>query len=312
MADFDLTVIIVSYNTKDLTLAALRTLFAETKETRFKVILVDNDSKDESADAVAKEFPQVDLWRSKDNLGFAKANNLAAAAADTDWLLLLNPDTEVLDGAVDNLMRFGQANPKYGIYGGRTVFPDGRLNPGSCWMRMTPWSIFCMAIGLNALFKSSSLFNSEAMGNWPRDSVREVDIVQGSFLLIPKALWEELGGFAERYYMYGEEADLCLRAIAKGYQPVMTPSAEIMHLSGAASPTRGDKQVLVAQGRASLIIDHWPQRLQRFGLSCLTFAAWLRCAGFVTLSRLKPKRFTERAKAARLVWGKRAIWVKGY
>ena len=158
-AEADLTVIVVSYNTRALTLAALRTLFAETRETRMKVVVFDNASADNSADAVAAEFPEVELIRSAENVGFARANNIVAEQAGTEWILLLNPDTEVHDGAIDRLMTFAKAHPRAGIYGGRTVFPDGSLNIASCWMQMTPWSLFCMAFGLTALAPKSELFN---------------------------------------------------------------------------------------------------------------------------------------------------------
>ena len=242
-----LTVIVISYNTRALTLAALRTLFATTRETPLHVVVLDNASTDGSADAVAEAFPKVELIRSSDNLGFARANNVVAAAAQTEFLLLLNPDTECHEGAVDNLMAFARDNPQAGIWGGRTVFPDGSLNIGSCWQRITPWSLFCMAVGLTAVFPRSDLFNTEALGSWKRDTVRNVDIVSGCFFLIARELWARLGGFDLRYFMYGEEADLCLRARRLGYRPMITPDAEIMHLVGAASSSLAEKRQLVTK-----------------------------------------------------------------
>ena len=191
----NLTVIIVSYNTRDLTLAALHTLYTTTKATVFRTVVFDNASTDSSAEAVAAAFPQVELIRSAENLGFARANNVVAEASCSDWLLLLNPDTECHAGAVDNLMAFARANPQAGIYGGRTVFPDGRLNIASCWNCITLWSVFCIATGLTAAFPRTALFDPEAMGGWQRDTVREVDIVVGCFLLIRRDLWTRLGGF---------------------------------------------------------------------------------------------------------------------
>ena len=94
----ELTVAIVSYNTRELTLAAIRTLFETTRATRMRVVVWDNASTDGSADAVAEAFPEVELVRSDENLGFAAANNRVAEAAETEWLLLLNPDTEVHAG----------------------------------------------------------------------------------------------------------------------------------------------------------------------------------------------------------------------
>jgi GT2 family glycosyltransferase len=312
MAEPLVTTIIVSFNTKDLTLRAIETLLAETRTTPMRVVVIDNQSKDGSAEAIETAFPEIELIRSGENLGFARANNVVAETASSEWLLLLNPDTEVLDGAVDKLMAFARAHPDHGIYGGRTVFADRALNPGSCWNRMTPWSTFCSATGLTALFRSSEFFNPEGFGGWKRDTVREVDIVQGSFFLIRRAIWEDLGGFDLRYFMYGEEADLCLRAKAKGWRPVITPEAEIIHLAGAASPTRGDKQVLLARGRAALIRDHWPSWQVPFGLACQWLSSAIRVLGFRVMQALKGDRFAERAEAARMVWVKRAEWMQGY
>jgi GT2 family glycosyltransferase/acetyltransferase-like isoleucine patch superfamily enzyme len=308
----ELTVIIVSYNTRALTLKCLETLYATTRETRFHAVLLDNDSQDGSADAVAAAFPQVELIRSAENLGFARANNVVAERARTEWLLLLNPDTEVHDGAIDALLAFSKAHPEAGITGGRTVFPDGSLNIASCWMRITPWSTFCQATGLTAMFRSSEFFNSEGMGNWARDSVRQVDIVVGCFLMIPRALWDQLGGFDLKYFMYGEEADLCLRAAAIGYRPMITPDAEIMHLVGASANTRADKTVRVARARATLIRDHWPGWQVPFGLACMWLWAGGRRLATAGLALAGGARRAEAAARWRTVWQDRRTWLAGY
>ena len=212
----ELTVIVVSYNTRALTLACLDTLFANTHRTQMRVVVLDNASADGSAQAVRARFPQVECIASAENLGFARANNQVAAAADTPWLLLLNPDTETHPDAIDNILAFAKAHPRAGIVGGRTVFPDGSLNPASCWRRIGVWSLLTQITGLSRRFPNSGLFNYEGIGGWRRDSVREVDIVVGCFLMISTELWRRLGGFDLRYFMYGEDADLCLRARALG------------------------------------------------------------------------------------------------
>ncbi|WP_425102229.1 glycosyltransferase family 2 protein [Tropicibacter sp. S64] len=311
-APAELTVIIVSYNTRALTLTCLETLFANTHEARAHVVVLDNASNDGSAEAIGEAFPQVELIASPENHGFAKANNIVAEQAQTEWLLLLNPDTEVHPGAIDNLLRFARANPQAGITGGRTVFPGGALNIASCWMRLTPWSAFCMATGLTAAFRGSAVFNPEAMGSWQRDSVREVDIVVGCFLMIPKTLWDALGGFDLKYFMYGEEADLCLRARAMGYKPAITPEAEIMHLVGAASGKVARKMQMVAKARTTLIRDHWPRWQVPFGLALYWLWAALRrvASGLMALSG-KPKH-REAAEKWREIWAARRDWLAGY
>lgn len=309
-----LTVIVVSYNTRTLTLAALRTLFETTDKTAMHVVVFDNASQDGSAAAVRAAFPQVEVVESADNLGFARANNVVAAAAQTEWLLLLNPDTECHRvggvGAVDALMDFAckteaeghavlPADRRAGIWGGRTVFPDGRLNIASCWNRITLWSVFCRAVGLDRVLSRSEAFNTEAMGDWKRDSVRAVDIVVGCFLLIRKELWDDLGGFDLKYFMYGEESDLCLRAAAKGVQPLITPAAQIMHIVGAAAGQRADKRISVLRARATLIRDHWPAWKTPLGLGLMWLGAGLR-------------RLLSRNPTLADIWSARRTWLKGY
>jgi N-acetylglucosaminyl-diphospho-decaprenol L-rhamnosyltransferase len=307
-----LTVIVVSYNTRELTLVCLASLFANTHETPFRAVVFDNASEDGSADAIAEAFPQVELIRSQENLGFARANNIVAAEADTEWLLLLNPDTEVFDGAIDRLMAFSEAHPEAGITGGRTVFPDGSLNIASCWNQITPWSMVCSAFGLSAAFPDSRLFNPEAIGGWKRDSVRHVDIVVGCFLMIRRSLWEELGGFDLKYFMYGEEADLCLRAARLGYRPMITPDATIMHIVGAASRQSAERRVLVAKARSTLIRDHWPRPLVPVGIGLMRLWGGARLLGARAISAAgaAPRRMS--AEDWSRVWARRSEWLTGY
>jgi len=170
--EMDVSILVISYNTCDLTLACLESVFKETRQVTFEVILLDNASADGSADAVAERCPQVRLMRSGQNLGFAKGNNVAAREAQGEYLLLLNSDTVVLDGAIDKVVSFARSRPDTGIVGGRTYFGDGSLNPTSCHGRPTPWSLLCMGLGLSSVFRGSRLFDPESIGGWRRDSVR--------------------------------------------------------------------------------------------------------------------------------------------
>jgi len=308
----ELTVVVVSYNTCDLTLKALETLFANTQRTTFRCILYDNASSDGSAEAIAAAFPQVELIKSDDNVGFAAANNIVADTVKTPYLLLLNPDTEVHDGAIDSLMDFAHAHPEAGIWGGRTVFPDGSLNIASCWAKITPWSLFCRAIGFSAIFPDSMLFSPESYGGWERDSVREVDIVVGCFFLIRTETWHQLGGFNLKYYMYGEEADLCLRARDLGYRPMITPDAEIMHLVGASTNVQEEKAIMVMKARATLVRDHWSTVSIPVGLALMWLWAALRRVITAPLAVLPGDKHRTRAERWRTIWRRRAEWLSGY
>ena len=254
----EVSVLVVSYQTREMTLECLASIARETRAAH-EVIVVDNASTDGSPEAVAAGHPRVRLLAETDNHGFAQANNIAACHARGEYLLLLNPDTVILDGAVDRLLDFARETPQARIWGGRTVFADGRLNPTSCWRRMTTWNVACRTLGLSRAFPRSGLFNSEGYGGWDRGSRRAVDIVTGCFLLVRRADWETLGGFDPAFVMYGEEADLCLRARRElGARPMVTPEATIVHHGGAADRVAADRVVRTLRAKAELLERHLP------------------------------------------------------
>ena len=271
-APIDVSIIVVSYNTLALTRAALDSVVAQTHVARYEVIAVDNASADGSAGMIASHPIGADLIRLDENIGFARANTLAARRARGRYILLLNPDTVVLESAIDRLVAFADCHPEARIWGGRTYFADGSLNPSSCWKRMTVWNLICRATGLTGLFPRIGAFNSEAYGGWARHHPRHVDIVSGCFLLIDRPLWSALGGFDPIYFMYGEEADLCLRARALGANPLITPSAQIVHYGGASEPARAGKMVRLLAAKETLIERHWNPLLVPLGQALL--AAW--------------------------------------
>lgn len=251
------SVLIISYNTRELTIAAIEAVFAQTTRTPFEIIVVDNASEDGSAQAIEEAFgDRITLIKRQDNLGFAGANNLAATHATGQLLLLLNPDTVVLDHAIDTIVEFAHAHPHAKLWGGRTVFGNHELNPGSCWSKITLWSQFCQATGLSLLAKSSSVFNPEHIGGWLRDSVRQVDIVSGCFLLITRELWQALDGFDAAFFMYGEDADLCLRARQLGAEPTICPQATIVHYGGKSEKVREEKIIRLYRAKVQLMRRH--------------------------------------------------------
>ncbi len=303
----DVAILIISYNTRDLALACLKSVYEQTSGIDFEVLVVDNQSADGSAGTIAAEFPQVDLIRAPKNLGFAGGNNLAAKNSRGDWLLLLNPDTVVLDGAIQRLHAFAKTHLEASIFGGRTAFSDGSLNPKSCWRRATPWSTFCFASGLSRLFRRSALFNPEAYGGWQRDTTREVDIVSGCFFLIRKRLWDELGGFDLAFFMYGEEADLCLRAKRLGHKCLICPEATIIHYGGASEKVRADKMVKLFVAKTQLFDRHWWPGTRWFGRRCFDMWAFSRMAAFGLLRWVQP-RHRESFETWRAIWGRRSEW----
>ncbi|MCR9212728.1 MAG: glycosyltransferase family 2 protein [Proteobacteria bacterium] len=309
----EVSIIVVSFNTKEMTLECLRSVYEQTTQVSFELIVVDNASQDQSAEAIASEFPHLNLIASEDNLGFAAANNLAATKASGEYVLLLNPDTLVLDHAIDKILAFAKSSPDARLWGGRTLFGDRSLNPTSCWHQMTIWSLFCYATGLSGMFPESGLFNSEGYGGWKRDTVQEVDIVTGCFLLITTSLWRQLDGFDRRFFMYGEDADLCLRAKKAGASPIITPEATIVHYGGQSEKIVTDKMVRLLTAKVTLMRTHWGTLRKIFGLAIYSLlplskivTLWL----FSLVSGNKSRKTN--VETWREIWQRRREWIVGF
>lgn len=300
-----ISIIVVSYNTREMTLACLRSVCTQTSQP-FELIVVDNASSDGSAAAIAREFPDILLLAEKTNHGFAKANNIAADHAVGEYILLLNPDTVVLECAVDRLLAFAKRNPEARIWGGRTVFGDLSLNPASCWGRMTFWSLTSQTLGLSSIFRRSMLFNPEGYGGWARDNERRVDIVSGCFLMIKRDFWTRLRGFDLSFVMYGEEADLCLRAGTHGAQPMITPEAQIVHYAGASERIRSDKMIRLLKAKLLLIRRHFPTWQRPLALLFCRLYPLSRYWGTRALRRDISVRTWEE------IWRRRAEWWQGW
>jgi GT2 family glycosyltransferase len=156
---YQLDIIVVSFNTREYTLDALQSIYKETTRTSFNLVVVDNNSDDGSADAIEQTFPQLTLIRSPRNLGFSAGVNLGTKHCQSDFLLLLNPDTVILDAAIDTLYNFALTKSANGIWGGITLNNDMSLNTHNAWSKPSTLSLLFNALGLNETFSGSCFFN---------------------------------------------------------------------------------------------------------------------------------------------------------
>jgi len=299
----DISVVIVSYKVPALLRACLASLRREAAECSYEVIVVDNASGDGTAELVQDEFPDVRLIALSENIGFAAGSNLGARAATGEYLLMLNPDTELVGNTLGALLGYARAHPEAGLVGGRTLRPDGKLDPGSCWGAQSIWSLVCFASGLSTAFRDSRVFNPESIAGWSRDSERRVDIVTGCLCLSPRAVWEQLGGFDESFFMYGEDADLAARARTRGYHPAITPDAVILHHVGASSQSV-DKREMNLRCRVALAHKHWSPGRARVAVALLQTGTGLRALG-ATVTRRPSSTWPA-------VWRRRREWRGGY
>ena len=305
----DVAILIVAYNSERHIGACLRSVFDQRRSVRQEVIVVDNASTDRTVAVIREEFPAVKLLTPGRNLGFAAANNLAARQTRADYLLLLNPDTIVLEHAVDVIVDFARSHPDHGVYGGRTLKPDGNLEPSSCWGLPSLWSLAMFATAMSTLSPRNRLFDPESLGRWPRDTVREVGVITGCLLLAERMVWEKLAGLDERYFMYGEDADFSMRARLAGYRPVICPAARIVHEVGQSSATPTHKLLMLYRGKACFFRTHYSGVSLRLALFFLATGVGLRSM----LSAVRANSSRGRASNDWLaLWRARRDWLPGY
>ncbi|MBN2400226.1 MAG: glycosyltransferase family 2 protein [Candidatus Aminicenantes bacterium] len=222
---WDLSIIVVNWNSRQFIRACLNSIYSLPHDLTFECIVVDNHSSDGSCKIISKEFPAVQLIENPANLGFAAANNQGARAAAARFLLFLNPDTLIHPGTLDGAVAFMEQHPDAGIMGCRTVHPDGTLQ-ATAFTFPSKLRMFAYVSGLNRFFKLSRFRNHSVR--------RTPDYVQGSFLIISKDLFDDSGGFDERFFLYAEEVDLCMRVKAAGFTIYYNPAVSITHHGGGS------------------------------------------------------------------------------
>lgn len=220
--------IIVSYNTRDLTLRCLSSLKAALSAIPHEIILVDNASSDGSPDAVAAAHPDIHLIRHPANAGFGAANNLGMARARGTHFLLINTDAFAEPGAVAALLAAANRHPNAAVIGPRLLNADGSLQR-SCYRFPSPLHAWLDNLGLARLLHDYS--------RWPHDAEQDVDWLIGACMLVRKDAYAAVGGFDPRFFMYAEETDWQKSLRRAGYSIVFTPTAQVTHLGGASGNT---------------------------------------------------------------------------
>jgi GT2 family glycosyltransferase len=298
-----LRAVVVTYNTKDLALALLGDLQRELGNwPGSQIVVVDNASADGTPDAVAAAFPAVELVRSPENLGFGRAVNLGAKGSDTRWLLLVNPDARIDEGAVGQLVAAAKARPGHGLYGGRFIDVARGTNEDSVAVLPTLSNLLAFATGLAPVLRRLG-YRSPPRRQANSAEVIEVDALPGTFVLAETDAWRDVGGFDERYFMYSEDLDLCVRVGATGRRPLYVPQASLRHIGGASS-TSGSKEVLKNRSLVTFINTHWPASHARLGRLLLVAGVGLR-----RLARLPYRTPSGRWETA---WRERKLWLGGW
>jgi hypothetical protein len=257
----DLGIVIVNWNTRDLLRECLRTVYASTGDFRYRVVVVDNASTDDSAAMVAAEFPQARLIARDENLGYPKGNNVGLRALGYDddhvaadaprYALLLNPDTEVPPSALYDMLRFMDAHPQVGAAGPKLVLPDGSLDKACRRGFPTPLVSLYHYMGLAKLFPNNRTFGRYNMTFLDEDVETEVDSVVGAYMQVRREAIAQVGLLDESFFMYGEDLDWAFRIKSRGWKILYHPAVTVKHVKRAAS--RQSRRAQMEFWRAMLI-----------------------------------------------------------
>lgn len=233
--DYDVSVIIVNYNVKYFAEQCIRSVFAAMNGLKVELFLVDNWSTDGSIEHLKSLFPDVHYIANEQNLGFGRANNLALSRATGRNLLILNPDTLVREDSLRKMVQYMDENPKVGAMGPKILTREGSFDKTSKRGLPTPWVAFCRISGLSVLFPHSKLFGRYDLLYLDPDKPAHVDSLAGSCMLVRGETYDQIGGFDEDFFMYGEDIDWSYRIKLAGWEVHYAPVTQIVHFRGEST-----------------------------------------------------------------------------
>lgn len=229
-----LSIIIVSYNGKEYLKKCLDSIF-KSNLSDFEVIVVDNASSDETSEMLKKLNYNFNFIQNKKNIGFSKANNIGVNNSSGEYLLFLNPDTEVSRETLDTLIKFMDSQEDAGCATCKVLLPNGKMDDSCHRGHPTPWNAFCFFSGLEQLFPKSRIFSGYHMGWENLNKTHAIHACAGSFMLVRRKAGEEIGWWDEDYFFYGEDLDFCMELEKKGWKIYFIPDVSIVHYKGISS-----------------------------------------------------------------------------
>ena len=241
----DVSIIIVNYNTKNITLQTISSVYQKTKDIDFELIVVDNASTDGSTEAIENTFPKVKLIKSSENLGFGRANNKGVEIAKGRNVFFLNPDTILLNNAVKILSDFLDNHPNVGVCGGNLY--DSDKNPAHSYCMFYSPIIWDLNDMLSK--KVEQLIYGKSYEFNYTDKPKPVAHIVGADMMIKREIFNEVGGFDKDFFMYREETELNFRIYKKGYKSISIPQAKIIHLEGKSFSNNLNRTKRLLDGR---------------------------------------------------------------
>ncbi len=254
----DLSIVIVNWNTQHVIIECLESVYAHLGELHAEVIVIDNASTDNSVNEIIIKFPQVTLIANDTNRGFAGANNQGMKLATGRFVLLLNPDTVVLDDAFTKSIEYANDNPDVGVVGCQVMESSDSIQR-TCFRYPSILNTFLWLSGAVTFKPLSRIAGRAAYGPWDRRNEREVDVVSGMFMLVRREALEQVGLMDEEYFVFAEEADWCYRFNKAGWRCMFAPVGRILHVDGGSKSTNQTSVRMYVQLQKSSLRFHRKQ-----------------------------------------------------
>lgn len=229
-----LSIITVNYKSRVLVSALVESLLSRNLPKETEIIVVDNNSQDNSVELLRSDFPEITVIANKENVGLAAGVNKAIQHSKSDYYLILNPDMVAQPDAVQNLVSFMERNPNVGIAGGKLISPNGELQD-SCFRFYTPAVIFYRRSFLGRTSFGKKAVSDFLMEDFDHLTVKDVDWLMGACLIVRKEALQEVGGMDEQYFMYFEDVDWCRRMWDAGWRVTYVPQAVFSHFHQRSS-----------------------------------------------------------------------------
>ncbi|MDO8461048.1 MAG: glycosyltransferase family 2 protein [bacterium] len=230
----DLSIIIVSYNTKEFLLKCLQSIIENIGDLKIEIVVVDNASTDGTISEVQSYSSKLKIIENAKNVGFSKANNQGVKEANGRYLLFLNPDTIVHSKTLEEMVEFMDNNKEAGAATCKVELPNGKLDDASHRGFPTPWRAFCYFSGLSKILPRSKLFSGYSLGFMNLSVTHEIDACAGAFMMVRKEAGEKIGWWDEDYFWYGEDLDFCYRLKQKSWKIYFIPDVSILHYKGVS------------------------------------------------------------------------------
>lgn len=287
----DLSIIIVNYNTKELTKQTLNSIFKYKHNLEYEVIVVDNNSSDDSVNMITNELPQVILIQNKKNLGFSRANNIGINRSKGRYILLLNSDTIIQEDTLETMVSFMESNYNVGAAGCKVILPDGSLDKACKRSFPTPQNALYNALKLDKLFPHNKKFGEYNLTYLDEDEIHEVDSLVGAFMMVRREAIEEVGLLDENFFMYGEDIDWCYRIKKAGWKIVYYPKTKIIHYKGGSSKKKNPKLIYEFYRAMYLFFEkHYKDKYSLLTKYIVYLGIWTKMVLSLITNLFKPKK----------------------